>query len=231
MADKKITELTEYTTPKQSDLLVIVSDPSGTPITKKISLKTVLNGVNFITDSTTPATSVVKSILTANVAATATANTLISGEFVTNALSTSSNTEYQYGIVAKSVLSGNTANVKIEHAAAKFTLDVGNAAVLITNTYGAVLYVANTGARTQNVQAFIGFGDALGSGANTTVQTKYLFDIGLNGTANVIANTSAGANANVLVSNCAATKTANHMIRIRVNGADMWLLASNVAPA
>ena len=224
MADKKITELTEYTTPKQSDLLVIVSDPSGTPITKKISLKTVLNGVNFITDSTTPATSVVQSILTANVAATATANTLISGEFVTNALSTSSNTEYQYGIVAKSVLNGTTANVKIQHAAAKFILDVSNAAVLIANTYGAVIQIANTGTRSQNVQSFIRFEDASAPAAGTlTNQVLYLFEA--NGASSNLTGTA--GNSSVLFANASsATKSGNRTLKIRVNGTDLYLIAS-----
>ena len=36
MADKKITELSELTTTlEQSDLIVVVDDPSGTPVTKK----------------------------------------------------------------------------------------------------------------------------------------------------------------------------------------------------
>lgn len=38
MADAKITQLTALTTPDNSDLLVIVDDPSGTPITKKITV-------------------------------------------------------------------------------------------------------------------------------------------------------------------------------------------------
>jgi len=38
MADQKITALTALTTPAVVDLLPIVDDPSGTPITKKITL-------------------------------------------------------------------------------------------------------------------------------------------------------------------------------------------------
>ena len=37
MADQRISELTELTTPADEDLLVIVDDPSGTPVTKKIT--------------------------------------------------------------------------------------------------------------------------------------------------------------------------------------------------
>ena len=38
MADEKITELVELTTVNQSDLLAIVDDPAGSPITKKITV-------------------------------------------------------------------------------------------------------------------------------------------------------------------------------------------------
>jgi len=38
MADSKITALTEKTTPVTTDLVVIVDDPSGTPVTKKVQM-------------------------------------------------------------------------------------------------------------------------------------------------------------------------------------------------
>jgi len=38
MADQKITELTELTTPEANDMMIIVDDPSGTPVTKKITV-------------------------------------------------------------------------------------------------------------------------------------------------------------------------------------------------
>ena len=38
MADKKITQLTALTAPANTDLLLIVDDPSGTPISKKVEL-------------------------------------------------------------------------------------------------------------------------------------------------------------------------------------------------
>lgn len=37
MADSKISDLTALTTPESNDLLAIVDDPSGSPITKKIT--------------------------------------------------------------------------------------------------------------------------------------------------------------------------------------------------
>lgn len=46
MADTKISALTELTTPDPNDLLVIVDDPSGTPVTKKITA-TNLSGILY----------------------------------------------------------------------------------------------------------------------------------------------------------------------------------------
>ena len=42
MANQKITELTALTTPATEDLLAIVDDPAGTPVTKKITLANLL---------------------------------------------------------------------------------------------------------------------------------------------------------------------------------------------
>lgn len=43
MSSKKITELTENTTPVSTDILVIVDDPAGTPLTQKITLANILS--------------------------------------------------------------------------------------------------------------------------------------------------------------------------------------------
>lgn len=45
MADQKITALTENTTPITSDILPMVDDPAGTPITKKVTI------ANLVTDA------------------------------------------------------------------------------------------------------------------------------------------------------------------------------------
>lgn len=228
MADKKITELTELTALADVDLFVVVDDPTGTPITKKILSRNVFgNGVSFTTNSTFQSATVLKSILTANVSANgATANTLIAGDFVVNATPTSTQSQQQYALRATSALSGANAQTTAEHAVTKLILDVSNATSVIANTSVLRLVVANTDTRVSNVQSFISFGDVAAN--STTAQTKYLFDIGQNGS--VSANTSAGANSVVLLSNT-ADKTVTHTIKVRVNGQDMWLLLSNTAPA
>ena len=229
MADKKITELTQLTSLTSDDLFVVVDDPTGTPITKKIAAGDIFgNGVSYVTNATYPAAVVLRSVLTANVNAnTASANTLVAAEFITNATSTSANSEYQYAVRAYSKLAAAASKVGKEHAVSKFVLDVGAASSVIANTYVSVLSVANTGTRVSNVQAFVGFGDAASN--STSAQTLYLFDIGLNGAANVSANVSTGAaNSLTLFSNSAAS-AATHKIRIRVNGTDYWLLAVDTA--
>jgi len=45
MADRKITELASLALPVGADLLYIVDDPTGTPISKKISLNTFFSSV------------------------------------------------------------------------------------------------------------------------------------------------------------------------------------------
>jgi hypothetical protein len=42
MADRKVSQLTGHTAPVAEDLLLIVDDPNGTPVSKKITLKTLL---------------------------------------------------------------------------------------------------------------------------------------------------------------------------------------------
>lgn len=42
MADLKITQLTELTSPAVADMLAVASDPAGTPVTKKISITNIM---------------------------------------------------------------------------------------------------------------------------------------------------------------------------------------------
>jgi hypothetical protein len=226
MADKKITELTELGTIAQEDLFVVVDNPTGTPITKKITSASLFSTINFTTSTTTKEFIPITATLVA-AANTALANSVLAtAKFLTTANALSGNTPYQYGIIARSSLTAPTANVKSEHAAGKFTVDVSNAASLIANTYGLIVEFANTGVRTQNTQAFISFAERSQGVSNSTL---YLIDVGQNGTANVTANLTTGSgNTNYMLINSTAVAAATHKLKIRVNGADFWLLiASN----
>ena len=52
MADKKVTALTSLTAPTSADLLMIIDDPSGTPVSKQITLKNLAGGMPNTTVST-----------------------------------------------------------------------------------------------------------------------------------------------------------------------------------
>lgn len=45
MADKKVSQLTALTTTAAPDLLLIVDDPNGTPLSKKVTIKTFFGSV------------------------------------------------------------------------------------------------------------------------------------------------------------------------------------------
>ena len=45
MADKKVTQLTTLATPNDEDLLLLVDDPNGTPVSKKIDVKTFFGSI------------------------------------------------------------------------------------------------------------------------------------------------------------------------------------------
>jgi len=51
MADLKITQLTENTTPVGADLLPLVDDPAGTPLTQKITLTSVATWLATLTQT------------------------------------------------------------------------------------------------------------------------------------------------------------------------------------
>lgn len=57
MADTKITALTANTTPATTDIFPHVDDPSGTPVTKKMTFADLLKVVNGLTEDTAPDTS------------------------------------------------------------------------------------------------------------------------------------------------------------------------------
>jgi|TARA_R110000796_G_scaffold23112_4_gene66557 hypothetical protein len=45
MADKKVTALTSLTSPASEDMLMIIDSPSGTPVSKQITLKNLAGGM------------------------------------------------------------------------------------------------------------------------------------------------------------------------------------------
>ena len=80
MADKKVTQLTELTTTNDEDQLLIVDDPNGTPVSKRVTVKSFFSTVPANTSFTANVTvSGNKVLLASNLVTTkaTTVNTMI----------------------------------------------------------------------------------------------------------------------------------------------------------
>ena len=95
MADRKITELTALTAPNQKDLLYAVDDPTGTPVSKKISLYDLFGSVpantsvsGTLTVSANSTFNGANSVVSANLNITSTNGPKVNAGFVTLASKT-----------------------------------------------------------------------------------------------------------------------------------------------
>jgi len=121
------------------------------------------------------------------------------------------------------------ANSVAVQAAVEARLDAGNNAVGSTNAYGVLINhtIANTAyARCTAPVAFLGIKETVG--ANADFATSYLFDVGLQGTANV--SEDSVANADVILAPTANVAAATHTVKFQINGTDYWFLVSDVGP-
>lgn len=66
MADKKVTQLTALIAPANTDLLLIIDDPAGSPISKKIALEDLFGATTGLTVSAISVTSTGDTTLAAN---------------------------------------------------------------------------------------------------------------------------------------------------------------------
>jgi hypothetical protein len=79
MADKKVTQLPSLTTTAAPDLLMIVDDPNGTPVSKNITVKNLFGSVPSNTvfkDNVTVTGNTVQLASSVNITKTLTANTV-----------------------------------------------------------------------------------------------------------------------------------------------------------
>lgn len=203
MADKKITELTSLTSLSQDDLFVVVDDPNGVPITKRITAGNIFANVNF-----------------SSVAATTS------------------------GVGLKVTSTAATQNISTEFIGTKVSLVIANAAVTQlgsgggnVNFYGLSIEHSNTSVRLNSNSApiaFINFSESANvTSANAQLSTTYLLDIGKNGLGNVsFSSTNSNTLTMITASEYTGTlsnNTPTHKIKIRINGVNYWLLASNTA--
>lgn len=226
MADKKTTQLNEQIVDfTGADLVAVVANTAGTPENRKVQIKNFLHWtVDF------PQTTFSLAKLTANVSANATAATLAAGEFILQANGSSSFTgRDRVGLIVRNTIGNGNSNITGQFAGLLVQIDTANSNCVSANTYGLVVdHTLNTNVAAGRLvapYAFLALKDKPGS--NVAAATTYLFDIGAQGNT-VSAN--ATADANVMYSR-SVDKTANRTIKLRVNGEDIWVLASNSAPA
>ena len=66
MADKKVTQLTALTAPANTDLLLIIDDPAGSPVSKKITVEDLFGTTTGLTVTTVNVTATGNATLAAN---------------------------------------------------------------------------------------------------------------------------------------------------------------------
>jgi len=226
MADKKISQLDERVTDVLgADILPLVGNTTTTPTNSRVQVKNLLGRLAL----ELPQTSWSGIKLTAAVVANGISATLAAGEFAIVANSTSVYTvQSRYGLIVRNEIQNNTSNVTGQFAAALFKLDLANSNFAAANTFGVVIdHALDTGVaagRRANPRAYLAIKEGAPAAGRPTL---YLFDIGAQGNV-VSANTSADAN---VVFSRTVDKVVNRTLKINVNGEDIWILASNVAPA
>lgn len=225
MADKKVSTFTERISGVLGvDVLPLIGNTANTPANFRVQVKNFLNGLQI--DLPTTTVSALK--LTANVTANAIAATLIAAEFVLQANAASGFTvQDRVGLRVCNEITGANSNVTGMLWGSHVKLDPGTSNFAAANTFGLVIEhtIANTAlARAVSPRAYIAIKEQPGTGGKFT---SYLLDVGAQGNS-VWANTTADAN---VVYSVTADKTCNRTLKFRVNGEDIWVLASNVAPA
>jgi hypothetical protein len=227
MPDKKITQSTEHITPILGiDVLPMVANTTTTPTNYKVQVK------NFLSQIVIDLPQTVFSALKITAAVTADANaTQTAGEF--NMLANSSMSAAglnRYGLVSTNKIQNGNTVISGQIAAALFVLDTGNSNTIAANTFGIMINHALdanvAAARKIQPRAYVAILEDAGS--NVAAQTKYLMDIGALG--KPVSADAANTNVNVVFSKT-ADKIATHTVKVCINGQDVWLLASNTAPA
>ncbi len=101
MADKKVTQLTALASPNDEDLLLLVDDPNGTPVSKKIDVKTFVGNIpsntaisGSLTVSSNGTFSGSNTVFSSNVVVT---GTLRPSSFIVNANKVTINTSISVG--------------------------------------------------------------------------------------------------------------------------------------
>jgi hypothetical protein len=223
MPDQKITQCLEHVTAVLgADLLPLVGNTGTTPTNYRVQVK------NFLSQITIDLPQTAYSALHITAEAVANANAVVQSaaqfDMVANSINSWGALD-RYGLIVNNLIQNGNSNVVGQMASAMFTLDTGNAATVTTNTFGVLIrHYSNTAPRSVAPRAFIGVQED----ANTGAATTYLLDVGAGG--KLVSQNTASANATPIFTKVGSA-SATHVLKCRVNGVDLWVLASNVAPA
>src|SRR5210317_482538 len=162
MANKKITELTEETSPQGADLLALVDDVSGTPTTKKVTVTNLMGQAPV--QSVNTATGAV--VLDADdIDDTSTTNKFVTASDITNLGNLSgTNTgdqdlsSYLQSVSAGDLTDGNFDGTAIEGFDASLNDQTGTTYTLLSSDNGKVVVLNNGSAVTVTVPSGLGAG-------------------------------------------------------------------------
>jgi len=162
MANKKITELTEETSPQGADLLALVDDVSGTPTTKKVTVTNLMGQAPV--QSVNTATGAV--VLDADdIDDASTTNKFVTAADITNLGNLSgTNTgdqdlsSYLQSVSAGDLTDGNFDGTAIEGFDASINDQTGTTYTLVSGDNGKVVVLNNASAVTVTVPSGLGAG-------------------------------------------------------------------------
>lgn len=222
MPDEKISQMPVDVGPiLGTDILPIVGNTTTTPTNYRVAV------ANFfaLIQIALPQTTVSALTISANVTANANTSIQAAGEFDIVANSSMSTTAMdRIGLITRNLIQNGNSNITGQFAISRFTLDTGNSVTSNANTYGMMIqHWSNTAPRFTAPRAYF----AIQEDANTGTPTLYLMDIGAQG--NFVSGNTSSVNTSVILSEVGSA-SASHTLKINVNGTDMWVLCSNVAP-
>lgn len=144
MADKKVTQLTSIGSVTSDDLLLVINDPVGTPVSRKISIRDFFSNVTPTTLHSGRVTFNANTFVRGSLCLM-TANVNVTGDLSVNGINVEGRLRSLSGGVA------NTMNTDSIIALGKTYLQVANATLYYTSTNTFNSYVANTNSRFENV--------------------------------------------------------------------------------
>jgi hypothetical protein len=222
MADKKITALTAASEAASEDLIHIIDDPNGSPVNKKLTVKSFLGGITHTSNGASAGTDEVV-LKIAHVGDSDNSSTNVYNNVITLQVNTSAThtgtTDGNVGRLYTAEFTNhiNDANTIITTEGAAIVARLSHSAsnpTSVANVYCMSLQVANTATQSVNASAFLKL-DASGAGSNTV---NFVMDIIPGGGFGA----SAGANAGPIYTSGTAATSAG-ALKVQVSGTTRYI--------